>query len=56
MVEEDVVGLEERISELVDRLVRDDKCQLVSICGMGVFRQDNPCQKGLSSRSSQESS
>ncbi|KAL6334446.1 hypothetical protein AAG906_015636 [Vitis piasezkii] len=45
MVEEDIVGLEERISELADRLVRDDKCQLVSICGMGVFRQDNPCRK-----------
>lgn len=35
LIEEDVVGLEENVKELVNYLVRDEKCQVVSICGMG---------------------
>ena len=35
LIEEDVVGLEENVKELVNYLVRDEKCRVVSICGMG---------------------
>ncbi|XVE72314.1 hypothetical protein DITRI_Ditri11bG0029400 [Diplodiscus trichospermus] len=35
LVEEHIVGFEENIELLIEKLVRDEHCRVVSICGMG---------------------